>query len=263
VHTPDISVAGTMFPLIPEFVRLDSPAVSKFFAGTRYGGYDSNFTQVRQRVGEVVSFCAPAPSAADVLHILTNYPLFQHSRMHQVYHALSHVDRMKKTMKRLDAELYNLDAMWLRHFQGHGEAPGMTEEQYDALGTYTPAQLEDFFDKHKQAIDARGAAGKPDAPKVTYEVYGRYDQDALAKAYPRQSLRPCPYTIKAVELLKSKGLPFVVREVPNWSHPSIPVQKPLSHQTVPVVFARDTSLPHGHSLQFVGGFSDLEAALNK
>ena len=65
----------------------------------------------------------------------------------------------------------------------------------------------------------------------------------------------CPYCIKAVELLKEKG---VVNSVVNFND-SMDQQIILSevkaaydYKTVPMVFKRD-----GDSVQFIGGYTDL------
>jgi hypothetical protein len=248
----DAEHAGTVFQLLPLFTQADDPAMSTFFAGTRYLELQKTFAEIRDGLGLAVSVCNATPTMTDAWAVLSNYPLYMHSGLGYAYHLMEQIEGMKEEMERLDTILYNLDATMVSAKRQGNKQP-MTDKQYDALGDMAPVEALAFLD---QLEESKNDAADSVKPSTLWMVYGRYDPLELKKEFPHQNLAPCPFTIKAVNLLKAKQARHWIYEVVNAQDSRVPPSKPLEHTTVPVIFKQG---PKG--LEFIGGFSDLEKIL--
>jgi hypothetical protein len=244
--------AGTTFQLLPTYTAANDQAMSAFFAGTRYMDFENKFGEARTALGHAVSICTPTPTPADVWFVMSNFPPFLNSRLHVIYSILEQVGTMLETMATLDTAMYNLDVQMLAAKRG-GTAP-MSDAEYDSLGDMSASALSEFFAKQnrERAKDIAGVV--LEAPQ--WVVYGRSDPLQLKKLYPHQAVGVCPYSVRAVELLRAKKLPFVMHQVLNADDRRVPAAKPPTFHTVPVVFK---STPAG--LEFIGGYDALAAAL--
>jgi hypothetical protein len=250
----DAEHAGTVFEVLPVFTQADDPAMSTFFAGTRYLALSDRFGEIRDALGLAVSVCTNTPTTTDAWAVLSNHPLFMHSRLGYAYHIMEQIEGMKQEMSRLDSSLYNLDAQMVSTKRQGTQQP-MTDEQYDALGDMPPVEALAYLDQLEESRNEADTT-TPQVLSTLWMVYGRYDPLELKKEFPHQSLAPCPYTVKAVNLLKSKQARHWIHEVVNAQDSRVPPSKPLEHTTVPVIFRQG---PKG--LEFIGGFSELEKIL--
>ena len=250
--------AGTVFQLLPAYTQADDQALSVFFAGTRYMDFDDRFGDIRTALGRAVSICAPTPTLAEVWLLVSNFPTFMHSRLKFTYYLLEHIAAMKAAMTALDVTLYNLDAQMLAaKVSGVAAQQPMTDAEYDTMGSMPAAEVLEFLERRNQAKYTGGPDAAPSA-EVRWIVYGRSDALELKRLYPAQAAGVCPFSVRAVELLRSRQLPFTVHQVLDAADRAIPSAKPPGFVTVPVVFKQT---PKG--LEFVGGFDALTAELNK
>ena len=256
VKTRNMELHDTHFPLLPSYLPLDHPGIAVFFAGTRYDVFSArDFKGVRAALGTIVAACTQTPSFTDVLLAMQNFPLFMHSKIYEQYRGHEGSKRVHEQFKQLDFYLQYFENHLQEAFQKGEEPQLLSVAAYDALADATPfealAVLQDAFNGK---LRANAAPKDPD----TYFVYGRY------KPAVTSGLRPCPFTVKAVEALVAAKLPHEVVEVRNAADATVPLSKPLTHTTVPVVFIKHGDVVGAeNTMEFVGGFTDLERHLKK
>ena len=255
LHQPDLQpyiksrnmdLLITMYELLPSYIPLHHPGMSLFFAGTRYDELnDSGFQFVRGTLGTIVASCVPTPSFTDVLLLLQSFPVFMHNQLYEQYRAREGLQRVHDLFKGLDVLLEIFADHLVESFRENKPPTKITVEQYDALGAMAP------FDAIKFLQDLSFARTADSEQK--YVVYGRY------KPLETSHLRPCPFTVKAVEALHDAKLPYSVVEVASAADPAVPITKPATHTTVPVVFLQRHIAASDDLLEFIGGYTDLVA----
>jgi len=256
VSAEEIGFLGTLCPLLPRFVSLDDPGLSLFFAGTRYTVLDPDFVAVRQALGRTVAMSGVSPTPADVLVLLENYPPYMHARLAFQYHVLDQVARLKEAMDGAQPQMRYLEEQWVLHFMDPAahRAP-MDPDAYEALGNQPAHAVIRELDA-LSAPSHKDASGPP--PSEEWQVFGRFQQAELDLAFPTLNLTPCPFTQRVVAALSSRRPAATVQviEVVDARDGRIPMEKPPSHLTVPVVFRRATGQG---AWVFVGGCDDAVA----
>jgi hypothetical protein len=225
--------SDTVFSQLPRMTALNDPAISLYFAGTRYQNFSSDNMMVRSRLGEVISTCCPSPSYADVYTLLSNYPLFISSDMHHQYHMLSAIGKMDSMVQRLNKILETYAHKWRVYCVEQDKLePPITPDMYNKMGDMTVIQA--LFAVNNKVEQ--------------FTVFGRVDnaeRTRLSALWPARAVYNCPYSENAVKLLESKGLPFNLVQVYGPNDPTISVPYP----TIPVVL-------RGGKL--IGGFDKLK-----
>ena len=247
LKTRDLELMDTQFPLLPSFLPLNHPGMSVFFAGTRYDALSQRaFAEVRKSMGTIVAACTATPSFTDVLLALQSFPLFMHSKMYESYRAFEGLRRVLNLFKALDDMLHFFAQHLTEAFAAGKEPELISTEAYDALRDATP--LEAYMQLETAAF-TRKSGGTAAPPQ--FIVYGRY-KPAIASG-----LRPCAFTERAVAALTAAGMAHEVVEVVSATDYIVPISKPASHTTVPVVFVKYGEVPSDDMVQFIGGFTEL------
>jgi hypothetical protein len=246
-----LTLQKSFVPFLLHFSKLDDEAVSCFFAGTRYMIKEDSFEFARKSLGNIVAVTC-GPTIADAYLIINNFPLYLQTASNVLNTIMQRNGALDAHIRELFVWMLDIQAVFQAHALAleKGETPPhlpITEQQYEELQDMAVKDAHAFL---QTALVHRQEPGDV----VTWVIYGRYDKVELDEQYPGQNLRPCPKTIEAIDVLRSHGQDVVVHEVPNAMHASIPLLKPVDHNTVPVVFKKK----QGRGLEFIGGCAEVK-----